>query len=219
MLTCTLTAALCTALSQACPNPEAVPYLSATRTTQFTSPEWVTDPRRKYCMVIDTNKGAMVFALYPQVAPKTVNSMVFLSLNHYYEGIKFHRVLDGFMAQTGDPLGTGSGGPGYAYNLEIDPKYSYDKAGMLAMARTSDPNSNGSQFFITFAPAAFLNNQYTIFGQQVGGLEVLPTLQRIDPGNPNPKITPDIIKTVTIYTNGTAEPTPAAAAVTPEVKQ
>jgi len=114
--------------------------------------------------------------LYEEQAPKTVNSFVFLALNHYFDGIVWHRVIPGFVAQTGDPTGTGTGGPGYQFGLEVTPSLNYDKEGVLGMARTSDPNSNGSQFFITYGPTPNLNQQYTIFGQVTEGMDVVKQL-------------------------------------------
>ena len=158
----------------------------ATRTTQFTKYEQVIDAAKyDYRAEIETSKGTVVIDLFATEAPLSVNSFVFLSLNRYYEGIVFHRVIPGFMAQTGDPTGTGSGGPGYKFGLEVTPKLNYDKPGVLGMARTQDPNSNGSQFFITFQPTPFLNQQYSIFGQVVEGMKVVDNIAKTE-GVPSP---------------------------------
>ncbi len=151
----------------------ALDYLSDTPQQSFSAPDQVLKSGVDYFAEIDTTKGKMVIDLFQDEAPKTVNSFVFLALHRYYEGIVFHRVIENFMAQTGDPTGTGSGGPGYQFGLEVTPKLNYDKAGVLGMARTQNPNSNGSQFFITFQETPFLNQQYSIFGQVTEGLDVL----------------------------------------------
>jgi len=158
---------------------EALPYKSDKPVTRFSKPEQVTDPDKfDYYAELETSKGKIGIDLFESEAPITVNSFVFLALHRYFEGIVFHRVIPGFVAQTGDPTGTGMGGPGYQFGLEVTPKLNYDKKGLLGMARTMDPNSNGSQFFITYAPTPNLNQQYTIFGQVVEGMEVV---ERIAP--------------------------------------
>ncbi|WP_293915136.1 peptidylprolyl isomerase [Deinococcus sp.] len=165
---------------------------------KFDAPEWVTDPAKNYRAVLKTSKGDVTLDLYPQQAPKTVNNFVFLALNHYHDATPFHRVLEGFMAQGGDPTGTGTGGPGYDFYIEIDNKLNFDQAGVLAMARTGDPHGNGSQFFITLAPAAFLAGQYTVFGKVAEGQKVVDALQKIDPGKPDAALKPDTITSVRI---------------------
>ena len=151
----------------------ALDYLSETPKQSFSAADKILKSDVDYFAEIDTTKGKMVIDLYQDEAPTTVNSFIFLALHRYYEGIVFHRVIENFMAQTGDPTGTGSGGPGYQFGLEVTPKLNYDKAGVMGMARTQNPNSNGSQFFITFQETPFLNQQYTIFGQVTEGLDVL----------------------------------------------
>jgi cyclophilin family peptidyl-prolyl cis-trans isomerase len=162
-------------------NMEAMEYLSDTPARHFDKPEVVTDHKKyDYRAEIDTSKGKVVIDLLEDSAPNTVNSFVFLALHHYFDGLKWHRVVPGFVAQTGDPTGTGAGGPGYQFGLEIDPKLSYDAAGWVGMARTNDPNTNGSQFFITLAPAPHLTGAYTIFGKVTEGLEVVKQLTQQD---------------------------------------
>ena len=112
--------------------------------------------------------------LFPDKAPLAVNSFVFLARQGWFDGVTFHRVIPGFIAQAGDPSGTGRGNPGYFFNNEIS-DLKFDKPGMLAMAN-SGPDTNGSQFFITFAPAANLDGSYTIFGQVISGLDVAEKL-------------------------------------------
>jgi cyclophilin family peptidyl-prolyl cis-trans isomerase len=121
---------------------------------------------------IETTKGDVYVDLYPQEAPKTVENFVKLANNGFYDGIIFHRVIPGFMVQTGDPTGTGRGGPGYTFKDEFSPKLKHDKAGILSMAN-SGPNTNGSQFFITLAPTSWLDNRHTIFGQVTQGMDVV----------------------------------------------
>ncbi|WP_225430069.1 peptidylprolyl isomerase [Deinococcus detaillensis] len=165
---------------------------------KFDKPQWVIDPAKTYRAVLKTTKGDVTLEFYAQQAPKAVNSFVFLALNHYYDGNPFHRVLDGFMAQGGDPTGTGAGGPGYGYYVELDDALKFDAAGVLGMARSQSLSSQGSQFFITLAPATFLNGQYTVFGKVVDGQKVVDALQKIDPQKPDSAIKPDSIQSVEI---------------------
>ncbi|GGJ25439.1 peptidylprolyl isomerase [Deinococcus roseus] len=172
--------------------------LTKDRVLKFSEPQWVINPNKKYRAIINTTKGDITVELYPKIAPKAVNSFVFLALNHYYDGIVFHRVLDNFMAQTGDPTGTGTGGPGYSYGLEIEQNVTFNAAGLLGVANSGGRSTNGSQFFITFAPASWLNYGYTIFGKVLDGMPTVNSIQKIDPQKPDPKIKPDAINTVTI---------------------
>ena len=139
--------------------------------------------------------GEFVIQLYPDKAPKTVNSFIFLSCKGYFEGVTFHRVLDGFMAQGGDPTGTGSGGPGYQFENE-DSDLTFDKAGVVAMANAGR-DTNGSQFFITFGPTPQLNGDFTIFGQVIEGIDAVNAITRRDPDQ-NPNFQGDAIESVTI---------------------
>lgn len=139
--------------------------------------------------------GEFVIQLYPDKAPKTVNSFIFLACKGYFEGVTFHRVLEGFMAQGGDPTGTGSGGPGYQFENE-DSDLTFDKAGVVAMANAGR-DTNGSQFFITFGPTPQLNGDFTIFGQVIEGMDVVNAITRRDPDQ-NPNFQGDAIETITI---------------------
>jgi cyclophilin family peptidyl-prolyl cis-trans isomerase len=138
-----------------------------------------------YYALIDTSKGQILADLYETKTPVTVNNFVTLARNHFYDGILFHRVLDGFMGQTGDPntldpakkASWGQGGPGYSFPDEIRQSLKFDAPGDLAMAN-SGANTNGSQFFITFAPASFLDGKYNLFGKVVQGQDVLAKLTR-----------------------------------------
>lgn len=164
---------------------------------QWSSPPPMTiDASRQYFATVKMqNGGEFVIQLYPDKAPLTVNSFVFLARQHFYDGVTFHRVLEGFMAQAGDPTGTGAGGPGYAFPNEAS-DLRFDKAGVVAMANAGR-DTNGSQFFITFGPQPRLDGDYTIFGQVVSGMDVVNALTRRDPQQ-NPTYSGDLIQTVTI---------------------
>jgi cyclophilin family peptidyl-prolyl cis-trans isomerase len=155
------------------------------------------DPSRRYTATLDTVKGAVVIDLLPQAAPRTVNNFVFLARQGYYDGVTFHRVIPGFMAQGGDPTGSGSGGPGYFIPNETAAGLTFDSAGIVAMAN-SGADRNGSQFFITYAPTPDLNGGYTIFGRVLSGMDVIQALTARDP-SANPNAPPgDVINTITI---------------------
>jgi len=148
---------------------------------QFTEcPTLAIDMDTSYQATVETEKGAFVIELFPDVAPLAVNSFIFLAENGWFNEITFHRVLQGFVAQTGDPTGTGFGGPGYRFSIETDPDLVFDKAGLVAMAN-SGPESNGSQFFITYNEAPNLNGGYTIFGEVVSGMDVVENITPRDP--------------------------------------
>ncbi|WP_038056049.1 peptidylprolyl isomerase [Thermus amyloliquefaciens] len=153
-----------------------LPYLSEKPVRSFKAPEVVLEPGKDYYARLQTTKGEILLDLLEKEAPNTVNSFVFLALHRYFEGVVWHRVIPGFVAQTGDPTGTGTGGPGYTFGLEIAPGLAFDREGMVGMARTQDPNSNGSQFFITLAPTPHLTGQYTLFAKVVEGMEVVRRL-------------------------------------------
>jgi cyclophilin family peptidyl-prolyl cis-trans isomerase len=149
-----------------------------------TPPAMQIDPKKKYKARMETDKGTMVIELFADKTPKTVNNFVFLSREGYYDGVIFHRVIADFMAQGGDPTGTGRGGPGYKFEDEFDASLKHDKQGVLSMANAG-PATNGSQFFITHGPTPHLNNKHSVFGQVVEGLDVLMSIPPRDPGNPN----------------------------------
>jgi cyclophilin family peptidyl-prolyl cis-trans isomerase/protein-disulfide isomerase len=133
-----------------------------------------------YTATLHTEKGDIVIELYPQVAPNAVNSFIFLAQHDWFDNVTFHRVLPGFVAQSGDPSSSGYGDPGYYFAIETDPDLLFDRAGLLAMANAG-PTSNGSQFFITLGPAEHLNGQFTIFGEVIQGMEVAESLTPRDP--------------------------------------
>jgi cyclophilin family peptidyl-prolyl cis-trans isomerase len=160
-------------------------------------PPMTIDVNKKYLATFKmANGGEFVAELFDDQAPKTVNNFVFLARQGYYNGTTFHRVLDGFMAQGGDPTGTGSGGPGYQFEDEFSDELTFDKPGSLAMAN-SGPNTNGSQFFITYAPTPHLNGLHTIFGQIIEGMDVVNAITRRDPQQA-PAFEGDAIETITI---------------------
>src|SRR5688500_10589331 len=164
--------------------------------TQYSEPPLNIDTSKQYfANVRMANGGEFVIQLYPDKAPKTVNSFIFLSCKGYFEGVTFHRVLEGFMAQGGDPTGTGGGGPGYQFENE-DSDLTFDKEGVVAMANAGR-DTNGSQFFITFVPRPQLNGGYTIFGQIIEGMNVVKDITLRDPEQ-NPSFEGDAIETITI---------------------
>ena len=142
------------------------------------------DDGTQYEATIVTSDGSMTFELYADEAPLAVNNFVSLSRDGFYDGLTFHRVLEGFMAQGGDPTGVGTGSPGYRFEDEVDPNLIFDSRGILAMAN-SGPDTNGSQFFITFVPTPHLDGNYTIFGKLIQGDTVLSAINLRDPANPD----------------------------------
>jgi len=160
------------------------------------APETTVEPNKKYHAVVKMGNGkSFMIRLHPDKAPITVNSFVFLAREGFFNGVTFHRVLDGFMAQGGDPTGTGSGGPGYEFDNE-DSDLVFDKAGMVAMANAGR-DTNGSQFFITFRATPHLNGGYTIFGEVTEGMETVNGLTRRDPSK-NPDFEGDVMESVAI---------------------
>jgi len=161
-------------------------------------PEMTIDVNKQYFATFKLAKGGeFVVQLFPDKAQKTVNSFVFLARQGFYDGTTFHRVLDDFMAQGGDPTGTGSGGPGYEFEYEPN-DLTFDKPGVVAMANNAPASpTNGSQFFITFVPYPSLNGGYTIFGQVIEGMDVVNAITRRNPDQ-NPDFTGDVIETITI---------------------
>lgn len=164
---------------------------------QWTEPPAMTiDPETVYFATLKTAKGDIKLELFGKDAPKTVNNFVFLAREGFYDNTTFHRVIGDFMAQGGDPTGTGTGGPGYQFEDEIDPAKVFDAPGYLAMAN-SGPNTNGSQFFITTVPTDWLNGNHTIFGKVVEGMDVVQQLTPRDPAQ-TPTIPGDALLSVEI---------------------
>lgn len=153
---------------------ESIPDLG-----EDTPPEPV-KPDAVYHAAIQTNKGPITIALFPDVAPKAVVSFVNLAQRGFYDGLTFHRYVEGFVIQGGCPKGTGAGSPGYRYGIEVDPALNYDRKGMAGVARSKSKESNGCQFFITLDPAPQLNQDYTIFGQVREGMNVAESLRKGD---------------------------------------
>ena len=147
-------------------------------------PKFVIDLKKKYSATLSTDKGVIVLELFADQTPVTVNNFVFLAREGFYDGTTFHRVIPDFMAQGGDPTGTGRGGPGYRFADEFLPSLKHTKPGDLSMAN-SGPGSNGSQFFITHVPTPHLNNKHTVFGQVVSGMDVLLSIPERDPNKVN----------------------------------
>jgi cyclophilin family peptidyl-prolyl cis-trans isomerase/protein-disulfide isomerase len=162
-------------------NLDAILRVTLLQARQFdTCPQMTIDLSKQYLATLQTVKGDIVLQLFPDKAPLAVNSFVFLARHGWFDGVTFHRVIPGFVAQAGDPSGTGYGGPGYAFKNEISPDLKFDQAGLLAMANAG-PDTNGSQFFITLAPTPNLDGKYTIFGKVVSGMDVVNRLTARDP--------------------------------------
>ncbi|MEE8518322.1 MAG: peptidylprolyl isomerase [Dehalococcoidia bacterium] len=164
---------------------------------QYDAPPPLTiNPDSAYTATFKTSKGDIVVELFAKQTPNTVNNFVFLARDGFYDNTTFHRVLAGFMAQGGDPTGSGRGDAGYKFADEFDTTLRHDKPGILSMAN-SGPNTNGSQFFLTHAPTPHLNDLHTVFGQVVGGMDVLLGLTVRDPGQ-NPSFKGDALLTISI---------------------
>ena len=148
---------------------------------QFSSPPAMSlDASKSYNATIKTDKGDIRLTLESRKAPKTVNNFVFLARQGFYDGVIFHRVLADFMAQTGDPTGTGTGGPGYKFADEFHPDLRHDGPGVLSMANAG-AGTNGSQFFITHVATPWLDDKHSVFGRVSGGLDVLLSIPERDP--------------------------------------
>lgn len=178
----------------ACSSSSSEPEPTPGRKSYSAPPPMTIDVSRSYTATLETVKGNIVLELFAKDAPKTVNNFVFLAREGFYNGVTFHRVLPGFMAQSGDPTGTGSGGPGYSFEDEFSDKK--HEAGIISMANAG-PNTNGSQFFITFVPTYSLDGLHSVFGKVVEGMDVLQRITLRDP-NQNPQFEGDKINKITI---------------------
>jgi cyclophilin family peptidyl-prolyl cis-trans isomerase len=159
---------------------EAIIKLVRLQERQYTQcPPMTINEDKQYQATLHTTKGDIVIDLFADKAPVTVNSFIFLAKNGWFDDVPFHRVIPGFVAQTGDPTGSGYGGPGYAFGSEIDPSLKFDKPGMVGMANAG-ADSNGSQFFITLDAVPQLDGSYTIFGQVTSGMDVVESLTVVD---------------------------------------
>lgn len=175
-------------------SPAAAPTQAGGKKTYSARPPLTIDANKKYFATIKMDIGDIKLELYPKDAPEHVNSFVFLAKEGFYDGVTFHRVIPGFVAQAGDPTGTGRGGPGYTVPDEVNSHKFLD--GSLGMAKTAAPNSAGSQWFIDYAPQTALDGGYTVFGQLVSGRDVL---DKIKPREPTTATTPGtVINTIVI---------------------
>jgi cyclophilin family peptidyl-prolyl cis-trans isomerase len=177
-----------------CPNVDG----TSPRTTSFdAAPPMCIDTTKRYTATIATSMGEIVVALDAQGAPATVNSFVFLARYHFYDGLTFHRVIQGFVLQGGCPLGTGTGGPGYRFDDEL-PKPGRYEIGSLAMANAG-PNTNGSQFFIISGPSGVsLPPAYALFGKVVKGLDVVDAIEKVETGRGDKPVVDVVIESITI---------------------
>ncbi len=151
-----------------------------TEKTYASPPAIDIDPQKSYTATIQTADGEIFLQLFAEKTPNTVNNFVFLAREGFYDGVVFHRVIENFMVQGGDPTGTGRGGPGYSFEDEFHPELSHDGPGVLSMANAG-PNTNGSQFFITHVATPWLDGKHSVFGRVTGGLDVLMAIPVRDP--------------------------------------
>ena len=179
------------------PQPTATPQEGQQMTKQYDSaPAMVIDTSKSYTATFAMDGGGeFKVKLFAQEAPRTVNNFVFLARDGYYDGVTFHRVIPGFMAQSGDPAGTGRGGPGYRFEDEFHPSLRHDKPGILSMANAG-PNTNGSQFFITFIPTPHLDDAHAVFGEVIEGMDVVNSISTRDPSTASAP--GDVITSITI---------------------
>ncbi len=170
---------------------------------QYDAPPAMTiDENGSYTAIVKmASGGEFVIKLLPQSAPQTVNSFIFLAQEGWFDGVTFHRVLPGFVAQTGDPSGTGVGGPGYVIPNEVDPSLSHNEAGVVAMAN-SGPDMNGSQWYITLGDVSQLDGGYTIFGRVIEGMDVVEAISPRDPAQDPNVPAGDVITSVIIEEGG-----------------
>ena len=177
---------------QVAPDAPAATVGEDGRKTYASRPPLALNPDAAYFALIEMEGGGTVeIELFADAAPETVNSFVFLAREGFYDGLTFHRVIEGFVAQGGDPLGTGTGGPGYTVPRELS-EYRHEE-GALAMARSADPDSAGSQFYICLAEVAFLDGEYAVFGMVRSGMEVVHAIPQGEP-----PAEPGVIKTIRI---------------------
>ena len=175
--------------------------INGSRIPQYEAVSPITiDPTARYTALIKTNVGNMDIELFPGQAPITVNNFIFLANDDFYNGIIFHRVIPSFMIQSGDPTGTGTGGPGYQFQDEFVSDLTFDQPGRLAMAN-SGPGTNGSQFFITTVPTPHLNGAHTIFGQVTLGQDVADAISLANTGAQNRPTTSIVIQGIDITKN------------------
>jgi len=189
---CVAVAAVCSIVSSAGAEETdeaivAIDAFIAKQNVDKSKPNWKTQLKKPpmvefasgstYFWNLDTNKGKIKIQLFPDSAPMHVSSTIYLTRLGFYDDVIFHRVIPGFMAQGGDPTGTGRGGPGYKYAGEFKGGRKHDKPGMLSMANAG-PNTDGSQFFLTFVPTPHLNGKHTVFGHVVEGMDTVKALEK-----------------------------------------
>ena len=186
IITAAVLALIVLLVTPSCTSYETPPKeLSSMSQMQWSNPpEMTIDSTKSYSATLQTENGDIILQLFAAEAPFTVNNFVFLARQGYYDGVTFHRVIAGFMAQGGDPTGTGAGGPGYNFDDEVDNDLSFDRQGLLAMANAG-PGTNGSQFFITYAPTPHLTGKHTIFGEVIQGMDVALAIPPRDPQRDN----------------------------------
>ena len=183
--------------SEVKPGQRAGELAPAERNSMYSTPPPLTiDPAKSYQATIVTEKGNIVAELYADLVPTTVSNFVFLARDGFFDNTTFHRVIPGFMAQAGDPLGTGTGGPGYTFGDEFDQTLRHDGPGVLSMANRG-PNTNGSQFFITYEATPWLDGRHAVFGRVIEGMDVLESLAARDP-SANPGFKGDAILSILI---------------------
>ena len=186
------------------PTATSAPQTSTTGDTaikQYNAPPAMSiDSEKSYTAKLNTNYGEVTIELYAADAPVTVNSFVFLARDNFYDGVIFHRIIEGFMIQGGDPTGTGTGGPGYRFQDEIVPSFTFAEPGLLAMANAG-PGTNGSQFFITVTPTPHLNGNHTIFGKVTEGYDVVLAISQVDTGPRDKPVNDVVIESVEIGEN------------------
>jgi peptidyl-prolyl cis-trans isomerase B (cyclophilin B) len=175
-----------------------VPDAAGTQKPTFKKPpEMQIDLKKSYRVAMLTSCGEITLELFDDKSPKTVNNFLFLVKKGFYDGLTFHRIIQGFMIQGGDPQGDGRGGPGYQFEDEVDNGLKFDQVGLLAMAN-SGPDTNGSQFFITAGDASHLNGKHTIFGKVIGGQDVVTTLNALEVDQASKPAQTAYIESVTI---------------------
>jgi cyclophilin family peptidyl-prolyl cis-trans isomerase len=175
---------------------DAIDAFIAEQKVDTTQPDWKSElerppkvsftPGRSYFWLLETNKGKIKIALMPDVAPMHVSSTIYLTRLGFYNDTIFHRVIPRFMAQGGDPTGTGRGGPGYKYEGEFDASVKHNRPGLLSMANAG-PDTDGSQFFITFVATPHLNGKHTIFGRVIEGMDTVKELEKLGSRNGTPR--------------------------------
>ena len=173
--------------------------LTLLKETQFSEcPPQLIEEGKDYVATLTTEYGDIVIDLFPEIAPLAVNNFIFLSRQGWYDNNPFYRVLPDSFVLTGDPTGSSMGGPGYAFRNETDPSINFSLPGLVAMNNAGAPNTNGSQFFITYQPMTELNGKFTIFGQVIQGFDILNLLTQRDPMTDIDMIQPDYLLSVTI---------------------